>query len=675
MTSSTKSSTCSWTRRLAVLGLALMLALLALTMQGQLTQALNSGGANYAGTAASTQTGGVDDWSNKSNATGVDDNSCASTTLNNKNLTLTNFGFAIPSEAQITGVKVEIKMASTSSPAFQVRLKKGASTLSSPNSNDFNRPNATATTCASSDWVSGGSATDTWTNFGLTPGDVNSTAFGIQIESAAPRKTDTNFVDAARITVYYAPAAPTSLSATAISSSQINLAWTDNSTLESDFHIERCSGAGCTGFVEIATVGASTTSYPNTGLAASTLYRYRVRAHEHTDNLFSSYSNIAEATTLPPPDPPPLDTTPPVITPTVIGTLGNNGWYVSDVEVSWEVTDPESEVTFTEGCDPSTVISDIDEITFTCTATSAGGTAEESVTIKRDATPPTITGSPEPRPNANGWIDSDGGPVTATWSGDDNLSGIDFCDPPTVLTTGGIHDITGYCTDLAGNEGSHTQTVRIVVRVEIDIKPGSFPNSINLKNKGNIPVGVKTGLTHGVNFDATTIALATVRFAGASALPIGQSPQDFDGDLDLDMVYHFKTQATNLTASSTSACLTGETSAGLKFKGCDSVRIVRTGPKALQVTAILMTPNSVKRAHTAHFNVEGEGIESVQLQVFALSGKQVYASGLVEGHTLSWNLLSDQGKRLANGVYLYVVMVKGYDGKVVREVKKLVILR
>ena len=43
-------------------------------------------------------------------------------------------------------------------------------------------------------------------------------------------------------------------------------------------------------------------------------------------------------------------TTPPrSITPSVTGTLGNNGWYRSDVSVSWSVTDAESEITSTQG--------------------------------------------------------------------------------------------------------------------------------------------------------------------------------------------------------------------------------------------------------------------------------------------------------------------------------------
>lgn len=91
------------------------------------------------------------------------------------------------------------------------------------------------------------------------------------------------------------PAAPTGLTATAASSSQINLAWTDASTNEAGFKIERCTGAGCSDFAQIATVGANVTSYSNTGLTASTSYSYRVRAYNGAGD--SAYSHVASATT------------------------------------------------------------------------------------------------------------------------------------------------------------------------------------------------------------------------------------------------------------------------------------------------------------------------------------------------------------------------------------------
>ncbi|NJM16738.1 MAG: carbohydrate-binding protein, partial [Bacteroidales bacterium] len=74
------------------------------------------------------------------------------------------------------------------------------------------------------------------------------------------------------------PAAPSALGATATSSTQINIAWIDNSNNETGFKIERKTGSSGT-FAEIATAGAGVSAYSNTGLSASTTYYYRVRAY------------------------------------------------------------------------------------------------------------------------------------------------------------------------------------------------------------------------------------------------------------------------------------------------------------------------------------------------------------------------------------------------------------
>jgi regulation of enolase protein 1 (concanavalin A-like superfamily)/transcriptional regulator CtsR len=89
------------------------------------------------------------------------------------------------------------------------------------------------------------------------------------------------------------PTAPSSLSATAVSSSQVDLSWTDNSSNEQGFKIERKTGTGS--YSEIVQLGANVTSYSNTGLSGSTTYTYRVRAYNTAGN--SAYSNEAGATT------------------------------------------------------------------------------------------------------------------------------------------------------------------------------------------------------------------------------------------------------------------------------------------------------------------------------------------------------------------------------------------
>jgi carboxypeptidase T len=94
------------------------------------------------------------------------------------------------------------------------------------------------------------------------------------------------------------PIAPGNLLASTISFSQIDLGWTDSDT-ETGYRIERCTGAGCSNFSQIATVAANVTSYSNTGLTASTSYSYRLQATNDGGN--SGYSNTASAVTAAPP--------------------------------------------------------------------------------------------------------------------------------------------------------------------------------------------------------------------------------------------------------------------------------------------------------------------------------------------------------------------------------------
>lgn len=94
-----------------------------------------------------------------------------------------------------------------------------------------------------------------------------------------------------------APVAPSNLIATPVSTTQINLVWTDNSNNETGFTIERCTGNGCTNFAPVpqSPVGADVTTFSDSGLVANTRYRYRVRAFNAIGN--SAYSNIAQART------------------------------------------------------------------------------------------------------------------------------------------------------------------------------------------------------------------------------------------------------------------------------------------------------------------------------------------------------------------------------------------
>jgi chitodextrinase len=156
---------------------------------------------------------------------------------------------------------------------------------------------ASCTSFAQVGTTSGASAT-TYTSSGLTA----STSYRFRVRATDAAGNLSGYSNIVSTTTSSSadttpPSAPANLAATASSSSQIGLSWTastDNVGV-TGYRIERCSGASCTSFAQIGTTTGAT-NFSNSGLTASTTYRYRVRANDAAGNL-SGYSNIASATT------------------------------------------------------------------------------------------------------------------------------------------------------------------------------------------------------------------------------------------------------------------------------------------------------------------------------------------------------------------------------------------
>jgi len=164
-----------------------------------------------------------------------------------------------------------------------------------------------------------------------------------------------------------APSAPTGLGATAISSSQINLAWTaatDNVGV-TGYRVERCAGAGCSNFAQIATPNA--TSYSDTGLAAGASYSYRVRAADAAGNL-GAYSNTATTATSAGGDTQP---------PTAPSGLGATAISSSQIDLAWTAANDNVGVTGyrVERCTPAGCSSFAQIATPTATSYSDTGLA------------------------------------------------------------------------------------------------------------------------------------------------------------------------------------------------------------------------------------------------------------------------------------------------------------
>lgn len=132
---------------------------------------------------------------------GSSDNSYATSVLLLGQITnylkATNFGFAIPSDASIDGIVVEIERSATVGVAVadnSVKLVKGGSIGGTDKASASNWPTSDA-------YASYGSATDLWGQT-WTLADINASTFGVVV-SAIDAIAATAQIDHVRITVYY----------------------------------------------------------------------------------------------------------------------------------------------------------------------------------------------------------------------------------------------------------------------------------------------------------------------------------------------------------------------------------------------------------------------------------------------------------------------------------------
>ena len=164
------------------------------------------------------------------------------------------------------------------------------------------------------------SAGTTYTDMGLSP----STSYNYQVQAVDTVGNASAFSSAATAATQAPPppTAPGNLTATAASASQINLSWTASASGYgiAYYVVERCQGAGCTNFAQIA--ASAGTIYSDTGLLSSTSYSYWVQAVDTAGNT-SALSNTATAATQAPPPP------------TAPGNLTATAASASQINLSW----------------------------------------------------------------------------------------------------------------------------------------------------------------------------------------------------------------------------------------------------------------------------------------------------------------------------------------------------
>lgn len=113
--------------------------------------------------------------------------------------------------------------------------------------------------------------------------------------------------------------------------------------------------------------------------------------------------------------------------------------------------------------------------------------------------------------------------------------------------------------------------------VDIDIKPGSLPNSVNWTSRGRIPVAILSSITFDALGEVDGTSLTFGRTGDELSLAFcGSTPEDVNSDGLLDVVCHFETGAAGFLLGDTQGVLKGKTLGGIPIKGTDSVRIVPT---------------------------------------------------------------------------------------------------
>ena len=210
----------------------------------------------------------------------------------------------LPEGSQVIVAKVRFQVDNRSRGRYDLRLATGAWTESDASwsaAGDTGTligsfvPSATGAQVVELD-ASGVAAVQEWIDGGDNWGIVllsGGTSDGVDIasrESGTAAKLEITYTTQPSVQT---PAAPSELQATAVAADRIDLGWTDNADNETGFEIQRRESGGA--WSTLASPGADSVSYADTGLSSSTTYEYRVRAVGASGS--SDYSAVASATT------------------------------------------------------------------------------------------------------------------------------------------------------------------------------------------------------------------------------------------------------------------------------------------------------------------------------------------------------------------------------------------
>jgi len=152
-----------------------------------------------------------------------------------------------------------------------------------------------------------------------------------------------------------------------------------------------------------------------------------------------------------------IDTTPPEVAATTDVIANAEGWSTTDVIVSFTAADALSGLATVS--DPVLVTAEGASQEITGSATDlADNESTATAVVSIDKTPPLLSVVLSSAANANGWHRSD---VRVTFIAADALSGVASITAPVLVTTEGVHEVSGVATDRAGNATTMTAVVKL----------------------------------------------------------------------------------------------------------------------------------------------------------------------------------------------------------------------
>ena len=279
------------------------------------------------------------------------------------------------------------------------------------------------------------------------------------------------------------------------------------------------------------------------------------------------------------------DTTPPAISAAALPVPNVAGWNNSPVTVTFSCGDSVSGVA---NC-PSPVVVTTDganQLVAGTVTDNAGNSATASVTVNLDRTPPTITATATPAPNASGINTTD---VTVTFACSDATSGIVSCPPPQTVTTQGTNQvISGTATDKAGNVATASVTLTILKN---QAPPPTITAALSPAPNGsgwnNSPVTVTFTCSGGGGGIASCTSPVTVSTEGANQVVTGTAVDQAGQIATASVTVNLDLSPPAITATvspSPNAAGWNNSNVTVSFQCKDSLSGVASCPAAVQVT-------------------------------------------------------------------------------------------